>query len=167
MPVGLELGPADLRGASEILIAVVFQPPVARGPKLELPGQSELEVAIGALDEQAVVVAELPVLLLLLLFLLPGRGVVDISRRITNKAERRRLTRLVAEAAEAGDGFTLRSAAAAAADAIIRDMAELHDAWGGRRQQASPPACLWRAPDPRVRSRISRHSSSGTCPKSW
>ena len=83
----------------------------------------------------------------------PGRGGVDISRRITNKAERRRLTRLVGEAAEAGDGFTLRSAAAAAAaDAVIRDMAELHDAWGGRRRQASPPACLWRAPDPLERA---------------
>lgn len=86
----------------------------------------------------------------------PGRGAIEVSRRITHKAERRRLTRLVAEAAEADDGFTLRSAAAgAAADAVLRDMADLHDAWGGaraRRQQASPPACLWRAPEPLIRA---------------
>lgn len=86
----------------------------------------------------------------------PGRGGVDLSPRIAPKAERERLTRLIGEAAEAGDGFTLRSAAkGAAADAILRDMASLHDAWGGanlRRGGASPPACLWTAPEPLERA---------------
>ncbi len=82
----------------------------------------------------------------------PGQGGVEVSRRITDKAERERLTRLVLDAAEADGGFTLRSAAAgAAADHILRDMAALRDAWGqalARRQPATPPACLWTAPDP-------------------
>ena len=82
----------------------------------------------------------------------PGQGGIQVSPRITNKTERRRLTRLVGEAGEADDRFILRSAAAGAgADAILRDMAALHDAWGearSRRKGASPPACLWTAPDP-------------------
>ena len=82
----------------------------------------------------------------------PGQGGIRVSRRITNKAERERLMRLVGEAHEADDRFTLRGAAQGAdADAILRDMATLHDAWGEAlklRKGASPPACLWTAPDP-------------------
>ena len=82
----------------------------------------------------------------------PGRGGIEVSRRITGKAERARLARLLGEARDGGDGFTLRSAAqGAAADRILGDMADLHDAWGQARrlsEKTSPPACLWTAPDP-------------------
>ena len=82
----------------------------------------------------------------------PGRGGVEVSRRITGKAERARLARLLGEAGDGGDGFTLRSAAqGAAADRILGDMADLRDAWGQARrlsEKTSPPACLWTAPEP-------------------
>ena len=83
---------------------------------------------------------------------------VEVSRRITGKAERERLARLVFDAAGADDGFTLRSAAAGAGrDQILNDMAGLRDAWEealAARERASPPACLWTAPDPLMRALI-------------
>ena len=86
----------------------------------------------------------------------PGQGAIEVSRRITQKAERQRLTRLVEGAAQAADGFTLRSAAAGADDdKILRDMATLRDAWGealALRDKASPTARLWTAPDPLERA---------------
>lgn len=86
----------------------------------------------------------------------PGQGLLEVSRRITQKAERGRLTRLVEGAAQGEDGFTLRSAAAGADDGqILSDLERLRDAWGevlASRDKASPPARLWTAPDPLMRA---------------
>ena len=91
----------------------------------------------------------------------PGQGALEVSRRITQKAERQRLTRLVEGAARAADGFTLRSAASGADDdQILSDMARLRDAWGealALRDKASPPARLLTAPDPLERALMDHH----------
>ena len=86
----------------------------------------------------------------------PGQGAIEVSRRITQRLERKRLKQILADVADGTDGFTLRSAAQGVEPPLIlADMASLHDAWKeaqARRPQATPPACLWTAPEPLERA---------------
>ena len=86
----------------------------------------------------------------------PGQGAIEVSRRITQRLERKRLKQIVADVADGTDGFTLRSAAQGVEPPLIlADMASLHDAWKeaqALRPQATPPACLWTAPEPLERA---------------
>lgn len=106
------------------------------------------------------------------LVLAPGRSGVSVSRRIQDKAEQERLKELAVEIGEAASGgaqgeeppgMIVRTAAAEAdAEALAADAAYLRAHWAeisARRQAATPPACLERAPDP-VLAAVRDHGSA-------
>ncbi|MFP6740625.1 MAG: ribonuclease E/G, partial [Alphaproteobacteria bacterium] len=74
----------------------------------------------------------------------PGQARVDVSKRITDEAERERLRRLVGD----GQGITLRTEAARASDDnILSELQVLQSHWDGVSTR-SAPAPLIAPPDP-------------------
>ncbi|MFQ5959231.1 MAG: Rne/Rng family ribonuclease [Alphaproteobacteria bacterium] len=86
----------------------------------------------------------------------PGRGDIDVSRRIDDEAERKRLEALVGGLAQGDEGFVVRTAAAGvAAEQIARDADELRALWGEvetQRRGAAAPARLHGDDDPLARA---------------
>ena len=90
------------------------------------------------------------------LVLTPGHPGVRVSRRIDASAECDRLAESIAELAEEGEGYILRTAAAGVGrDAFVRDIEYLRDRWErvvGARAQATPPARIHEEADPVIRT---------------
>ena len=88
------------------------------------------------------------------LVLRPGQPGVSVSRRITDVADRDRLTALTGALAPEGGGFIVRTAAAAAsAEAIERDARDLVSRWrqiGDKAATAKPPQRLHTEPEPEL-----------------
>lgn len=86
---------------------------------------------------------------------LPGGGGVSVSRRISDGAERERLTGLVDGVRGPGEGIVLRTAAAGASrEDLESDVRELRAAWEAVRaaaETARAPACLRSENDPLAR----------------
>jgi ribonuclease G len=89
-----------------------------------------------------------PVLAGVRLVLSPGRRTMTLSERITDKAERTRLSALARIIAEAGEGVTVRSAAIGASENQLREeAAALRAVWRGvldRQRSQQPPTILER-----------------------
>ncbi|MCH8237795.1 MAG: Rne/Rng family ribonuclease [Proteobacteria bacterium] len=85
------------------------------------------------------------------LVLRPGQPGVSVSRRITDVADRDRLTALAAALAPEGGGFIVRTAAATASgEAIERDARDLVSRWreiADKAQTAKPPQTLHTEPE--------------------
>jgi len=84
------------------------------------------------------------------LVLMPGRRAVSLSERITDKAERARLSALVKSIAEDGEGLTVRTSAAGASENQLRDeAAALRTMWRDLldlQHKQQPPTILQRQP---------------------
>ena len=85
-----------------------------------------------------------------LLVLVPGRAEILVSRRITEEDERARLAEIAATLVQGGAGYIVRTSAAGASEAELRDdAARLAEDWQGvvaarARAAAEPPALLHR-----------------------
>jgi len=82
------------------------------------------------------------------LVLLPGRRAVLLSERITDKAERARLSILAKAIVGPGEGLTIRTSAIGATEDNLRnEIAALRTAWrevSELQRSRQPPAVLWR-----------------------
>lgn len=82
--------------------------------------------------------------------LMPGSEEVRLSRRIEGAEERARLSDILRDAAQPGEGFILRTAGAGAvAETLHADIARLRRIWTEIlecRAGARPPLCLYREP---------------------
>ncbi len=85
----------------------------------------------------------------------PGLAEIKISRRIEDDDARARLSAFIDSEAQKGEGFILRTAAAAAADEdLAGEIGDLRAAWaviGENRNASKPPACLHEDLDPLLR----------------